>query len=130
MTIRHATSARSNNRSDPRAIVGRTSSVRTRVPAMRGMVVQSSRPANAKSVQAVRATSNRAWALDRCARVVVLVLVPVVPRIVVLVAGEIDFVEHDRDRSGIGPQEGFEGALRETPSGHLGADHVHDSADR
>jgi hypothetical protein len=61
MTSRHATSARSNSRPHPRAIDGRTTRARTQAPTMRGMVDRKSRPANAKSVQAARATSARGW---------------------------------------------------------------------
>src|SRR5689334_18319062 len=77
-------------------IRGRTIAASASVMTASGARVQEYAPPNAKSVQAIAATSTAApGARSDRFRVVVLVLVAVVARIVVLVAREIDLVEHD-----------------------------------
>src|SRR2546425_13352839 len=109
-------SARSVRRVPRRATRGGASNTRTATPMASGTVVQRYVPANANSAQP--AVSSRTCAarrpLDRRFGVVVLVLVAVVARIVVLVAREIDLVQHDGRVLRPRLQNGLDGALGQT----------------
>src|SRR6476659_9360320 len=89
-------SAQSSNAPGPRPILGRSDTRRTRTPAHSGTVVQRYAPANATRVQPMRKRRVKAAAelSERRFGVIVLVLMAVIPRVVVLVLGEIDLVQH------------------------------------
>src|SRR5882672_9159276 len=96
-------SAASSQRVPRRAIAGRTASVRQAAAAASGQAIQSYSPAKRNSVRPRNASSatrprRPAGRSDRSFGVVVLVLMPVVARIVVLVAGEVDLVQDDDSR--------------------------------
>src|SRR3954469_8349816 len=98
-------------------------------PAASGRTVHASRPANANRIQPARPTISRPWtfASDRSFSVVVLVLVTVVAGIVVLVPGEIDFIEHHRGVLRPRLHHCFNRALGQAAARHLGADDKGDS---
>src|SRR5712691_11617547 len=94
---RQAMRAPSSSRFGAVRIGGRSRAATRMAPPTSGTVVHVYAPANANRVHAASSTSavEPLATLDGRFCVVVLVLVPVVPRIVVLVAREIDPVEHD-----------------------------------
>src|SRR6185369_1992738 len=117
-------SARSSQRVSRRRIGGRTAAVRPMAAAASGYAIQSYSPANRKSVRPRKTRrATRPEGSDRGFSVVVLVLMPVVARIVVLVAREVDLVQDDGGRLRRRRHDGLEGALRKTPARHLGPDH-------
>src|SRR6476469_2868894 len=59
--------------------------------------------------------------------VVVLVLIAVIARVVVLVAGEVDLVEDDPDLLGMRLDDRLQRPFREPAPRHLRADHEHDA---
>src|SRR6266516_860063 len=95
-TARQAMSDQSSTAPGPRPIRGRSVKSSTTTPTQSGTIVQRYAPAKAKRVQPIKRRGVRAAAelSERRFGVVVLVLMAVIPRIVVLILGEIDFVQN------------------------------------